>query len=1026
LIEWTGERCVPWALDVQVVYEHLHRYLWAAELVGGRRVLDLASGEGFGAAILAERAESVVGIDVDELTVTHSRLNYGGDRISFELGDAVDLSRFADGSFGAVVAFEMIEHVSDQDRVLAEISRVLEPDGLLVMSTPDRDAYTLATGVHNPFHVSELDLGQFSRFLAERFAHVAVWGQRTITGSALAALEPPKGSEPAPRTIFVERQGDRWDVSAGPSPLYMVAVASNAELPAIASDSTLGDADLNLLREIERAAGDRVSEAAQATAGELERLRAESEGVRRAVADRDVELALCRTRLREVEVGGRAAEQAIASLRAELAETAKLEHTVSWRIFERGRDRFLDLLGGPSSLPARALRRSLRGRRSPDRSEARAVRAAGPIELPQFEHPEVSIVVPVHSRADLTRGCLESIRDNTSGVSYEVILVDDTADEATKALLGILRGARVVVNDTNLGFLRSMNAGASAARGRWIVLCNNDIHVLDGWLSEMLDCAESRPDIGVVAPKFLYGDWSLNEAGGIVWRDGTAGNYGRGGDPADWQFEFRREVDYGSAAALLVRAELWRELGGFDERYAPIYYEDTDLCFEARERGLKVMYEPRANVVHLEGSTSGTDITKGLKRYQEINRRKFVEKWGHRLERDHVASGPANLRRAANRHRGPHVLIVDHRVPMWDRDSGSLRMLGMIRSLIALGCRVTFFPDDLGFPLPYGLALQRMGVEVWYRNVDIPGELEAIGAGLALVITCRPHTTSRWLDLIRERAPSARIVYDTVDLHWLREARRAGIADGSGQMTLGPRAVVLREIELALIRATDATLVVTAEERNQVEADAPGAVVRVVPNVNEVRVDVPPAKGRAGVVFIGGFEHPPNVDAAVRLVRGVMPRVWRELGDVPVTIIGPLAPSEVQALASPLVEVAGWVADIDPLFDAAMAMVAPLNYGAGLKGKVTQALAAGLPVVTTPIGAEGLDAVDGEQLLIGTDDRELADRVIRVLTDEQLWAALSSAGQRLAADRCSPQIMTAALTELLAGRGAPAPATPAI
>ncbi len=251
----------------------------------------------------------------------------------------------------------------------------------------------------------------------------------------------------------------------------------------------------------------------------------------------------------------------------------------------------------------------------------------------------------------------------------------------------------------------------------------------------MLDCAESRPDIGVVAPKFLYGDWSLNEAGGVVWRDGTAGNYGRGGDPADWHFEFRREVDYGSAAALLVRADLWHELGGFDERYAPIYYEDTDLCFEARERGLKVMYEPRANVVHLEGSTSGTDVTKGLKRYQEINRAKFVEKWGHRLAREHVASGPANLRRAANRHRGPHVLIVDHRVPMWDRDSGSLRMLSMIRSLIDLGCRVTFFPDDLGFPLPYGLALQRMGVEVWYRDVDIPGELEAIGPGLALVIS---------------------------------------------------------------------------------------------------------------------------------------------------------------------------------------------------------------------------------------------------------------------------------------------------
>ena len=150
----------------------------------------------------------------------------------------------------------------------------------------------------------------------------------------------------------------------------------------------------------------------------------------------------------------------------------------------------------------------------------------------------MSIVVPVHSRADLTRGCLESIRDKTSGVSYEVILVDDTADEATKALLGMVRGARVVVNDTNLGFLRSMNAGASAASRTLDRPVQQRHPVLDGWLSEMLNCAESRPDIGVVAPKFLYGDWSLNEAGAIVWRDGTAGNYGRGGDPSTGSSSF--------------------------------------------------------------------------------------------------------------------------------------------------------------------------------------------------------------------------------------------------------------------------------------------------------------------------------------------------------------------------------------------------------------------------------------------------------------------------------------------------------
>jgi glycosyltransferase involved in cell wall biosynthesis len=256
------------------------------------------------------------------------------------------------------------------------------------------------------------------------------------------------------------------------------------------------------------------------------------------------------------------------------------------------------------------------------------------------------------------------------------------------------------------------------------------------------------------------------------------------------------------------------------------------------------------------------------------------------------------------------------------------------------------------------------------------------------------------------------VVYDTADLHWLREARRAG-QNGDGPLVDAPRAVALRELELALIRATDATLVVTDAERKRVLADVPTARVHVVPTMNEVQTEVPAPETRAGVIFVGGFEHTPNVDAAIELVRRVMPLVWQELGSVPVTLVGPLPPPEVQALSSELVSVTGWVEELEPLLDSARAMVAPLTYGAGLKGKVTQALACGLPVVTTPVGAEGLDAVDGEQLLIGAGAGELADRVIRVLRDDVLWRRLSSAGQQLAAERCSPAVMRSRLAELL-------------
>jgi len=232
------------------------------------------------------------------------------------------------------------------------------------------------------------------------------------------------------------------------------------------------------------------------------------------------------------------------------------------------------------------------------------------------------------------------------------------------------------------------------------------------------------------------------------------------------------------------------------------------------------------------------------------------------------------------------------------------------------------------------------------------------------------------------------------------------------------KATAMRELELALIRATDATIVVTDAERLQIETDVPEAVVHVLPTVNSVSAEVPSAQARDGVLFVGGFEHPPNVDGALSLVRDVMPLVWRALPETRVTIVGADPPPEVIELSSSLVDVKGWVQDLDPLVNSARALVAPLSYGAGLKGKVTQALAEGLPVVTTPIGAEGLDAVDGEQLLIGETPEELAERVIAVLSDAGLWHRLSRAGQVLAAERCSPAVMAERVGELLGEWGA--------
>jgi GT2 family glycosyltransferase/SAM-dependent methyltransferase/glycosyltransferase involved in cell wall biosynthesis len=1076
LIQWTGERCVPWAPDVQVVYEHYHRYLWAARVVRSLRVLDLGCGEGFGSAMLADVATEVIGVDIDERTVDHARVNYAAPGLSFELGSAEDLSAYEDGSFGAVVAFEVIEHIDAQRKVLEEVARVLADDGVFIVSTPDRRAYSDATGYVNPFHRHELTLEEFEELIAHRFSNIAFWAQRPITGSYVGPLAPPgqlddSSREPAldqaaqggaaqvSGDFFVERSGDEWRVAGEPAALYCIAVASRAPLPPLPSSSTLADCELELVRQAEREQARRDAEASeQARTHEhaellelLERERGEHvRALGRARAqlggeierrDRDIarrgdDIKSLESELQAHEGEAQALRLEISSLESDLAGANQLnrrmEESVTWQILQRARARVYGA-SGERSLAARALSASLRlvGRSLFDRpirppadlsvAAEPEPPAAKPIDLPASEFPEVSLIIPLYAHADLTRVCLNSIRHRTTHVSYEVILVDDDADAETKRLLECVRGAKIVRNKQNLGYLHTINRGASVARADWLVLLNNDTEVTEGWLKAMVECAESAPDIAVVTPKYVYPDGTLNEAGAIIWRDGTGANYGRGDPPDLFQYEFRRETDYGSAAALLVRASFWKEVGGFDERFAPMYYEDTDLCFQARERGFRVLYEPGAVIIHHEGATAGTDVAASHKRHQEENRPKFVAKWRAQLESEHLRAASTNLRSAANRHRGPQVLVIDHRVPTWDRDSGSLRMRGLMRVLQGLGAHIRFLPDNLSPNGEYSRVLQREGIEVLYGALDVRAELAMIGGQLTAAILSRPHTAGRWLDLVREFAPAAIVAYDTVDLHWLREARRAALAgswealdvrDGTASV-LTPKANALRHLELAMISAADVSLVVSESERIQVERDVPGASVLVVPNVHEVDELVLPAEMRSGVLFVGGFEHDPNVDGAICLVREVMPRVWRELGDVRVTIVGPDPPPNVRALESPLVDVTGWLPDLRPVIDTARVMVAPLRYGAGLKGKITQALAAGLPVVTTPIGAEGLELADGEALLLGDDPAQLARETIRVCRDGELWKRLSESGRALVARQCSSQVVTERLGTLL-------------
>jgi GT2 family glycosyltransferase/SAM-dependent methyltransferase len=627
----------------------------------------------------------------------------------------------------------------------------------------------------------------------------------------------------------------------------------------------------------------------------------------------------------------------------------------------------------------------------------RALRSHSPHEVPgppaitlaTSTAPTLSILIPVHGKWEYTRSCLLALAEHPIATPYEVVIVDDASPDETRARLAEVRGIRTVLLDQNVGFLGACNSAFPECRGEFVLLLNNDAEVRPGAVDALVETAR-EPQVGAVGARLVYPDGTLQEAGGIIFSDGNGWNFGRNADAEDWRYNYRRSVDYCSGAALLVRTDLLRELGGFDTRFTPAYYEDTDLCFAIRAKGFDVVYDPRATVVHHEGVSHGVELSGGTKAFQEINRLKFVEKWRDKS----LASQPPNdegrsVPRSVWRHKRGLVVIIDHYVPRPDEDSGSKRQVALIKRLIAMNYGIIFVPANRFRSEPYCTQLQAMGVEVIYGHVDVGARLVELSADIKLAIVARPDVGWGFLPILRALLPQLRIAYDTVDLHYLREQRHAELTGDPG---LHRRAEVTKQSEFGLIRSSDLTLVVSAFERDVLQREIPEAQVEVLSNVHQTEVDFASPEGRADLMFVGSFTHTPNEDAVLWFVESVLPLIRERRPDVRFNVVGHGRSERVTALQGGGVKLLGWVPDLVPIYARARVVVAPLRYGAGVKGKIGESLAHGVPVVTTPVGAEGMGLVDGKTARIAVEPREFADAVLDLLEDDQQWSELSAAG----------------------------------
>jgi GT2 family glycosyltransferase/glycosyltransferase involved in cell wall biosynthesis len=607
--------------------------------------------------------------------------------------------------------------------------------------------------------------------------------------------------------------------------------------------------------------------------------------------------------------------------------------------------------------------------------------------------PDVSIIIPVYGQLHFVLGCLDSLAAHRSRFSVEIVLVDDASPQASETWrLEAMPWIRYHRRSQNGGFGDACNEGVKAARGRFVVLLNSDVRVAQGWLDELIGSFELFPKAGLVGSKLFNADGSLQEAGGIFWQDGSAWNYGRDQDPNHPKYCFARQVDYVSGAAIALPIQVWRDFGGFDPAYRPAYCEDADLAFRLRERGLEVWFQPLSRVIHYEGKTHGRDLARGDKAHQIVNMDRLRDRWRTVL----AAFRPNGQEpdKEANRRITARMLVFDWYTPTPDQDAGSFVTAKMLRAFQALGYQVTFVPlFNLSYDPTYTRMLQRLGIECLYAPFfQTTSDVLEYGDDADVVVVYRHYVGARIYDALREKLPRARIIFNNVDLHYLRERRQAEL---SGSRAGRIAAAITQAAELELIAKADCAIVHTSAEQAIIQEQLPGSSsnILVFPYVTEVHRSAVPFEARRDIMFLGGFAHSPNIDGARFFVSDIWPKLAPALPeDAKCLIVGASPTQSVKELANEKILVTGYVPDLKPYFDRARVFVVPLRYGAGIKGKLIESLAHGLPSIATSIAVEGMDVVSGRECIVADNAESFAGAVLKAYNEPNVWQGLQEAG----------------------------------
>jgi GT2 family glycosyltransferase/SAM-dependent methyltransferase len=640
--------------------------------------------------------------------------------------------------------------------------------------------------------------------------------------------------------------------------------------------------------------------------------------------------------------------------------------------------------------------------------------------------PLISVLVVTWNAAYFTLKCLRALAAEMKLADtppFEVIVFDNASTDRTAELLARADGVRVINSASNIGFLRGCNEAAPQARGQALLLLNSDAFVRAGTLRAAWERLRSAPDVGAVGARLVHTTGLLQEAGALVWADASTQGYCRGMAAETDEVMFARDVDYCSGAFLMTKLSDWHGLGGFDERYAPAYYEEVDYCLRLRERGLRVVYEPGACVDHFE---FGSESKRGDAIEQSIrNQKKLRERHARFLRTSCLPPSAPNVlfARTASKPRMGRLLVVDNEVPFESLGSGYPRCRAMINAASQAGWAVTFF--SLHNPnTDWARVRAEFNPDVEFivdRTVmRLPEFLQERHGYYDAAIVSRPDNmrlVSKVLEVSPHLLRGTRIVYDAEALFATRAALEATWAGRATQPSATQEAIN-EEVSLAL--DADAVICVNELEAAQFRNRLKVPVSVLSHAVKDVGAMVP-FERRRGFLFVGRLLEPsaPNWVGLAWFIKEVWPQIRARIKDATLDIVGHVRQDRAELMA-PGVRILGAVEDLSSVFASARVFVAPIHFAAGIPIKILDASAAGLPVVATPLMAEQLDWSVPLEIRTAALADSFAENAVELHEQAAMWGAQSAAARARVARDHSAQAFASSLSLILGSDAPPA------